>query len=91
MIILQSNDGASFELTKRAACRADFVKDSLGDHEDDDNGDDNNKVVVDVLRVNGECLAQVVEFLTHHDQEPMPEIPTPLGGNTFQEVREQLS
>ena len=90
MIILKSNDGASFELTKRAACMADFVKDSLGDNEDDDGGDDdndNNKVVVDVLRVNGECLAKVVDFLKHHDEEAMPEIPTPLGGNTFREVR----
>ena len=87
MIILKSNDGEEFELKKEAAFVSDFVRDSLGDHDDDDN-DDAENVVVDVLRVNGECLAKVVEFLKHnHDEEPMPEIPTPLGGATFQEVR----
>ena len=94
IVVLQSNDGASFELSKRAACASDFVRDSLGEEDDDDdddddndNGDDNHRrtTVVDVLRVSGDCLAKVVEFLQHHDEEAMPEIHPPLVGKYFLE------
>jgi hypothetical protein len=42
---------------------------------------------VDCLRVEGNCLEKVVEFLKHYEAEAMNEIPVPLPANTFEEVR----
>jgi len=92
VVVLKSPDGQSFELPLDAAIMSDFINDALGvdpdDHEndDDENHDDAVPKEIDVLRVNGECLGKVVEFLIHHKQEPMKEIETPLKGNTFDEV-----
>ena len=67
---------------------------------DDDDGDNKNKnknndnnnnnketKSVDLLKVTSRCLEQVVEFLKHHYEEKMNEIPMPLPGNNFDEVR----
>lgn len=59
---------------------SELVKDSI------ENEDDETQTV-DVIRVSTDCLSKVVDFLKHNDEEQMLEIPTPLNGNTFEEVR----
>ena len=81
VIKLRSKDDQVFEVSEKAAEISDLVKDSLGDSEDDQ--------VVDVLRVSSDCLAKVVEFMKHYEIEKMKEIPTPLGGSLFHEVRKK--
>ena len=44
---------------------------------------------VEISKVNSDCLAKVVEFLKHHQTEPMTEIKTPLEDNTFEGVVKQ--
>jgi S-phase kinase-associated protein 1 len=78
MVTLRSRDGVTFQLTAEAANLSDLVKDAVAD------GDDSG-TCVDVLRVNSTTLADVVRFLTHYEKEAMPEIPTPLNGNSFAE------
>ena len=87
MIRLVSRDDCVFELPVSAAKLSKLVLNNLPDNDDDD--DDVQEVYEDVtlLRVTGTCLEKVVEFLKHHDEEPMKEIPTPLPGNTLEEVR----
>ena len=77
VIKLKSKDEQVFELPAEAAEISDLVKDSLGDSDDD---------VIEILRVSSECLQKVVEFLKHYHEEKMKEIPTPLGGSSFNEV-----
>lgn len=40
-------------------------------------------------RVSSNCLAKVVEFLNHHEREPMKKINTPLIDHTFEGVVKQ--
>ena len=40
-------------------------------------------------KVASNCLAKVVEFLNHHDHEPMKKINTPLIDHTFEGVVKQ--
>ncbi|CAB9501828.1 ubiquitin ligase complex SCF subunit sconC [Seminavis robusta] len=91
MVLLRSAEGSEFFLPIEAAEVAELVRDSLDENEDDDDDDQRNKEQreVDVIRVSCDCLAKVVDFLKHHDEEPMTEIPTPLGGNSFEEVMPQ--
>ena len=44
---------------------------------------------VEILKVESECLAKVVEFLNHYEKEPLEEIKTPLADNTFEGVVKQ--
>ena len=39
---------------------------------------------IQILKVESECLAKVVEFLNHYETEPLDEITTPLTDNTFE-------
>jgi Skp1 family, tetramerisation domain len=74
-----------FDISYGAAKLSELIKDSVGeDFEEDD-------VVpeIDVPRVKGDCLAKVVDFMKHYKEEPMKEIPTPLGGSSFNEVRRE--
>jgi S-phase kinase-associated protein 1 len=79
-IKLRSEDDQLFELPTNAANLSTFVSDALTE---DDEGTDSE---VKVLRVKGDCLKKVVEFLIKYKEEPMKEIPLPLGGNTFAEI-----
>ena len=38
--------------------------------------------------MSSDCLEKVVEFLKHYKEEKMKDIPTPLGGSSFNEVSE---
>ena len=77
-----------FYISMAAAQISDLIKDASGDpdDQDDDDDDDNKTVEIEVSRVKGPCLAKVVDFMKHHHEEKMKEIPTPLGGSTFNEV-----
>ena len=85
---LVSLDDKHFQIPVAAAKHAKLVRRSLGGDDDDD--DDNFEIVgsktVDLLRVRGEALQRVVDFLNHYHTQPMREIPTPLGSHSFDEV-----
>lgn len=79
-----------FDISMAAAQISDLIRDAAGepeDREDDDDDGDNAPLEIEVSRVKGPCLAKVVDFMIHHHEEKMKEIPTPLGGSSFNEVR----
>jgi len=80
-----------FDISMEAAQISDLIRDASGDPEDDDDDDDDDKVPleIEISRVKGPCLAKVVDFMKHHHVEKMKEIPTPLGGSSFNEVMDQ--
>lgn len=82
IVKLRSSQEVEFELPVKAAMVSELVKDSI------ENEDDETQTV-DVIRVSTDCLSKVVDFLKHNDEEQMLEIPTPLNGNTFEEVMTQ--
>ena len=75
-----------FQITFGAGKLADLIRDAVGEVDDDD---EEYSPVVDIMRVKGDCLAKVVDFLNHYKEEPMKEIPTPLGGSSFNEVSQR--
>ena len=83
-ITLVSSDDQSFELAEEAAVLSKLVENTLDDDEDED---ESAPEPIHLPRVSSACLTQVVSFLNHHVEEPMTEIPIPLGGRTFAEVR----
>ena len=83
LVKLISSDDVTFELTAEAAKVAGFVNDTLGIDEDTDSDFE----PLEIPRVKSEPLKYVVDFLTHYAEDKMPEIPTPLGGDKFEEVR----
>jgi len=87
MVTVSRDDGGVFVLPVRAALLSDLIKNTLPDPDDDEN---QQISPFELLRVNRETLEKVVEFLKHYDVEKMNEIPTPLGGGSFHEVRRQL-
>ena len=86
-----------FIMSMAAAQISDFIKNAPGverdDDDDDDDGDDakgdGEPLEIHVTRVKGPCLAKVVDFMKHYHEEAMKEIPTPLGGSSFDEVSKQ--
>jgi Skp1 family, tetramerisation domain len=72
-----------FEISYGAAKLSELIKDSVGEEIEDD---DAAVQEIDVPRVKGDCLEKVVAFMKHYKEEPMKEIPTPLGGSSFNEV-----
>lgn len=81
-----------FDISMAAARISDLIRDAAGepeDREDDDDDVDNPPLEIEVARVKGPCLAKVVDFMIHHHEEKMKEIPTPLGGSSFNEVMDQ--
>lgn len=84
IITLISRDDKRFQLPKSAAVLAGFIKDSLAIDDEDDEPEIYEPV--HVLRVNGDCLQKVVDFLSHYENDPLPEIRKPLNGNSFNEV-----
>jgi S-phase kinase-associated protein 1 len=79
LIRLISKDEKVFEITERAANISELVKDSPKEEDDE-------VTEISIMRVNSDCLEKVVEFMKHYDEEKMKEIPTPLGGSSFNEV-----
>jgi len=78
-----------FEISVAAAQISELVRDAAGEEHDDDDDDNGEAIEIDISRVKGPCLAKVVGFMKHYHKEKMKEIPTPLGGNSFNEVMDQ--
>jgi hypothetical protein len=76
-LILISSGGAEFELPVAAAALSELVLNACGREtaEDDDENESDSE---------GEFPP--VDVLKHYKEEPMKDIPTPLGGSTFVEV-----
>lgn len=81
-----SDSEREFEIAARAASVSEVVRNSLGE---DDENELAGTETIDLSRVSTACLEKIVEFMVHHDEEEMNEIPTPLGGNSFNEIVEQ--
>lgn len=79
IIRLRSKDDKVFELPESAANLSELVQDSPREEE--------GPTEIEIARVNSPCLQKVVEFLKHYDEEKMKDVPTPLGGSSFNEVR----
>jgi hypothetical protein len=76
----ENGDSLIFEVSMAAASISEMIRDAV---QDDDDAEFHE---VDVPRVKGDCLGKVVDFMKHYHEEKMKEIPTPLGGSTFEEV-----
>lgn len=92
MLTLVSADEQRFELPVAAAALSEYILNACGrGKEEEEDGEDEPEPeeyrAVDVLRVSGPALSKVVDFMAHHYKEKMDDIPTPLGGNSFEEVR----
>jgi hypothetical protein len=81
----ENGDVRVFDVTYGAARISELVRDSVGGTIEDDE-ESELPLEVDVLRVKGDCLERVVDFMKHFNEEKMKEIPTPLGGSSFNEV-----
>ena len=68
-----------FEITFDEGGISDLIRNTTEDREE-------NEIEIPIDRVNPACLAKVVDFLKHHNEETMREIPTPLDAPTFDEV-----
>jgi len=68
--------------TYAAASLSQVVKDAQACEEDENASPED----VELIKVESACLEKVVDFLKHHEIEPMNEITTPLSGNTFDGV-----
>ncbi|ACI65657.1 predicted protein [Phaeodactylum tricornutum CCAP 1055/1] len=87
-----SNDKQEFDLPFEAAKTAGLVEDffeSSDDNEENNDGGKPNRREMEFPRVEGRILSLIVDFLKHHNEEQMKEIPVPLGGSTFDEVMDQ--
>ena len=84
MITLISRDEREVRIPKKAAILSGFIHDTL--NIDDEEDEPESYEPVHVLRVNGDCLEKVVEFLIHYAEDPFPEIRKPLVGNSLNEV-----
>ena len=88
-LTLVSSDGVEFELPAAAAALSEYVLNACGRGTEDDENEpepESEFENVDVLRVSSGALSKVVDFLKHYKEEPMKNIPTPLGASTFDEV-----
>jgi hypothetical protein len=78
IIRLKSSDDEVFELTELAASISELIEDAPREEDE--------VTEIEIARVKSPCLAKVVEFMKHYNEEKMKESPTPLGGATFDEV-----
>lgn len=76
---LKSNDGKEFEVSESACKISEFLIDTP-------RNEDKEVTEIEIPRVSGETLEKVVEYMKHYAEEKMKEVPTPLGGNSFDEV-----
>lgn len=82
---LRANDSErDFELSYRAAKVSDLVTELTAAAQSDGSS------FIELTRVEEPTLAKVVEFLVHHLEDPMNEIPTPLETSTFDETVTQV-
>jgi len=72
-----------FEISYKAARNSELVKEFT------DAASPDGSTFIELTRVYEPTLEKVVEFLTHYMDEPMNEIPSPLGASSFNEIVEQ--
>jgi S-phase kinase-associated protein 1 len=78
---LRANDSErDFEISFKAAKESGFIMNLL------DATPNDGSTAIELQRVEEATLEKVVEFLIHHMEDPMIEIPTPLDGSTFDEI-----
>lgn len=80
IIRLKSKDERVFEITEDEGSISELIRDAT-------EGNEEEALEIEIGRVNSNCLEKVVNFMKHYAVEKMKEIPTPLGGSTFNEVR----
>ena len=82
IVKLRSRDDVVFEVNEGASKISELLCDTPRESDE----------VTEILiaRVASGCLEKVVAFMQHYEEEPMKEIPTPLGGSSFNEVRYNL-
>jgi hypothetical protein len=88
-LTLISSEGAEFELPFAAAKLSELVLNACGretEDEEDESESEGDFDPVTFPRVSSGALGKIVDFLKHYKEEPMKEIPTPLGASTFNEV-----
>jgi Skp1 family, tetramerisation domain len=85
IVKLTSVDDFTFELPLEACKASQLCRDALP--EDPDETLDAVEPI-QLLRVGKRALEKVVDFLKHHHEEPLQEIPNPLRHGTFDEVSE---
>ena len=78
-IRFKGKDERTFEVSAKAASIAELVQDVPKE--------DGDVTEIEITRVTSACLEKVVQFMEHYNEEPMTDIPTPLGASTFNEVR----
>mmetsp|Transcript_5758 Transcript_5758/g.7561 ORF Transcript_5758/g.7561 Transcript_5758/m.7561 type:complete len:187 (-) Transcript_5758:147-707(-) len=96
MVTLVSLDDHKFTLPEKAAALSEMVSHALNlsDDAEEDEAEENEDgdaapKTVELLKVTSRCLEKVVEFMKHHYEEKMNEIPMPLPGNNFDECMSQ--
>ncbi|GKY93073.1 hypothetical protein MPSEU_000275600 [Mayamaea pseudoterrestris] len=85
MVTLSGSDGGEFVLPFKAAIQSILLKDTLLVDEDEEEPHTPPTETIALERVKSETLTKVVEFLKHHENDPMPEIPHPLPHDTFEQ------
>lgn len=80
MITLVSKEGDEIHIDAKVAKLSELISTTL------EEGDD----TVHIPRVSSTCLRKVIQFLEHYKVQTMKEIPTPLGGTSFNEIVEQV-
>jgi S-phase kinase-associated protein 1 len=79
-VILVSPEGQKVEVPRNVAEMSVLIKEMLADDEDDESPE------IPLPNVQKEILDKVVEFCTHHVNDPMAEIDKPLKSNVMTDV-----
>lgn len=79
--VLVSQEGEKFEVPKAVAVLSGLVKEMVDDDDDDDDAAE-----IPLPNVKAPILRLVVEFSTHHFNNPMPEIEKPLKSPNMADV-----
>ncbi|OQR98579.1 S-phase kinase-associated protein 1A [Achlya hypogyna] len=78
---LVSQDGDSFELARAVACMSELVKTMIADEQDDEDVQE-----IPLPNVKSTVLSKVIEFCSHHHNNPMQEIEKPLRSSDMHDV-----
>jgi S-phase kinase-associated protein 1 len=79
-VILVAPDGQRVEVARNVAEMSVLIKEMLADDEDEDVPE------IPLPNVQKDILDKVIEFCTHHVNDPMPEIEKPLKSNNMADV-----
>jgi len=86
LFIVKSDDktgeGVGISISKKAACLSHLVKSML----EDDPDDDDEVPEIPLREVSKDILELIVEFLNHHENDPMKEVPKPITTNNIREL-----